>query len=208
MSMLKSFLTLLAFSAFLLSNVYAHDILEIVSKGELTSNSIGIKELSLEEKKQIKGGYIINFTTRGNEMWAYADYGQKEISYVANHYVASIYGENNPNISTFRGLCGIDTQTCGNPSQRRMAEFLNVTNGDYFDFRPAYIVTRNIGFSKTGKFVYFTYRTGVVDVTRGQTYKFDATTSSSHVNRNMIIKEIANKYKSSMESQLGGWFVR
>lgn len=200
--------TMLSLGLMGFANASEVDILATLTNGELSENSAGVKVLSLEEKMQVKGGYIVNFTTRGNEMWAYADYGQREISYVANHYVASIYGENNPNISTLRGLCGIDAQTCGNPSQRRMAEFLNVTSGDYFDFRPAYIVTRNIGFSKTGKFVYFTYRTGVVDITRGQTYKFDATTSSSYVNRNMIIKEIANKYKGSMESQLGGWSVR
>lgn len=36
-------------------------------------------------------------------------------------------------------------------------------------------------------------------------YKFN---SSSMLNNNMIIKEMANKYKEYMESQLGGWTAR
>ena len=38
--------------------------------------------------------------------------------------------------------------------------------------------------------------------------KFSNVTSSSHLNNNMLIKEIANKYKSQMESNLGGWYPR
>lgn len=36
-------------------------------------------------------------------------------------------------------------------------------------------------------------------------YKFN---SSSMLNNNMIIKEMANKYKGQMESALGGWYAR
>jgi|GEM_PF-1378493 len=208
--MLKKFLSIAVMSGLFSSGALAEDLLAQITNGAVSDTSKGVRLLSAEEEKQVVGGYEVRFASVGNnEIWAYADYGTRgETSFVANHYAASIYGENNPNISTFRGLCGIDMQTCSDPSRKRMADFLNVTYGDYFDFRPAYIVKRNIGTSRTGSYVYFTYSTGAVDVTRGQVYKFDTTTSSIHIKSNMIIKEIQNKYKSSMESALGGWSVR
>lgn len=54
-----------------------------------------------------------------------------------------------------------------------------------------YSVKRNIGYGRYGKYVYFTYGVGVAD-SRGQIYKFN---SSPILNNNMIIKEMANKYK-------------
>ncbi|WP_232364893.1 hypothetical protein [Campylobacter aviculae] len=67
-----------------------------------------------------------------------------------------------------------------------------------------YSVKRNIGYSRYGKYVYFTYGVGVAD-SKGQIYKFN---SSPMLNYNMIIKEMANKYKEQMEYALRGWSVR
>ncbi|EJN6462756.1 bacteriocin, partial [Campylobacter upsaliensis] len=51
----------------------------------------------------------------------------------------------------------------------------------------------------------FTYGVGAYDTQSWQMYKLN---SSSMLNNNMIIKEMANKYKEQMESALGGWYVR
>lgn len=64
-----------------------------------------------------------------------------------------------------------------------------------------YSVTRNIGFNKSGAYTYFTYKVITYD-TNLKTYH--NITSSQLLNNNAIIKELAQKYKSTFESILGG----
>ena len=66
----------------------------------------------------------------------------------------------------------------------------------------SYTVKKNIGYSRYGKYVYFTYGVGAFDI---RTQKFYRINSSAILNNNMVIKEIANKYKERFESDLGGW---
>lgn len=215
--MLKKFLGILTLSSLLLSGAYASDILALVSKGKISDTSAGVKVLSLEEEMQVKGGYILSDyrfnvkSDRSAELYLIFDYGSLgETAFVANHYVANELGYNPlaNNISTFRGLCGIDMGTCANPSQNRMVAYLQITNGDYFSYRPTYIVTRTINYTRSGTpYVLFNYNMGLVDG-KGQLHKFTAGTSSNLLNYNMVAKEIHNKYKSVAESALGGWSAR
>ena len=79
---------------------------------------------------------------------------------------------------------GIDQESCSNPSRNRLLAFLQVTQNSL-----SYIVKRQVKISDLGQpYVLFTYGVGAYDP---NTY-------------HMIIKEIANKYKGQMESQLGG----
>ena len=64
-----------------------------------------------------------------------------------------------------------------------------------------YSVTRNIGFNKSTAYTYFTYKVITYD-TNLKTYH--NITSSQLLNNNAIIKELAQKYKSTFESILGG----
>ena len=64
-----------------------------------------------------------------------------------------------------------------------------------------YSVTRNIGFNKSGAYTYFTYKVITYD-TNLRTYH--NITSSQLLNNNAIIKELAQKYKSTFENILGG----
>ena len=66
---------------------------------------------------------------------------------------------------------------------------------------PGYSVTRNIGFNKSAAYTYFTYKVITYD-TNLRTYH--NITSSQLLNNNAIIKELAQKYKSTFESILGG----
>ena len=45
-------------SAILASGAFAADLLASVTNGKLSDNSPGVKVLSLEEAKQVKGGYL------------------------------------------------------------------------------------------------------------------------------------------------------
>ena len=64
-----------------------------------------------------------------------------------------------------------------------------------------YSVTRNIGFNKSGAYTYFTYKVITYD-TNLKTYH--NITSSQLLNNNAIIKELAQKYKSTFENILCG----
>ena len=66
---------------------------------------------------------------------------------------------------------------------------------------PGYSVTRNIGFNKNVAYTYFAYKVITYD-TNLRTYH--NIISSQLLNNNAIIKELAQKYKSTFESILGG----
>ena len=56
--MFKKIFVALSLSTFLTSLSFAEDLLAFYTNGKLTENSPGVKVLSLDEKKQVKGGYF------------------------------------------------------------------------------------------------------------------------------------------------------
>ncbi|AZR09619.1 hypothetical protein A17_01815 (plasmid) [Campylobacter jejuni subsp. jejuni] len=55
--MFKKLLSVAALGALLSSSAFAEDILAKVSNGAISDNSAGVKVLSLDEMKEVKGGY-------------------------------------------------------------------------------------------------------------------------------------------------------
>ena len=55
--MFKKLLSVVALGALLSSSAFTEDILAKVSNGVISDNSAGVKVLSLDEMKQVKGGY-------------------------------------------------------------------------------------------------------------------------------------------------------
>ncbi|KDA35797.1 hypothetical protein N218_12855 [Campylobacter jejuni K5] len=55
--MLKKLLSVVALGALLASSAFAEDILAKVSNGAISDNSAGVKVLSLDEMKEVKGGF-------------------------------------------------------------------------------------------------------------------------------------------------------
>ncbi|EAK6191806.1 hypothetical protein CIZ10_00880 [Campylobacter jejuni] len=53
----KKLLSVVALGALLSSSAFAEDILAKVSNGAISDNSAGVKVLSLDEMKEVKGGY-------------------------------------------------------------------------------------------------------------------------------------------------------
>ncbi|MDE5603238.1 MAG: hypothetical protein K2I71_04895 [Helicobacter sp.] len=57
--MLKKVFSILALGSLSVSLALANeDVLALVSKGKVTSESVGVTKLNIEEKKQVKGGYV------------------------------------------------------------------------------------------------------------------------------------------------------
>ncbi|TKX28574.1 bacteriocin [Campylobacter aviculae] len=200
--MIKKLLSVATLGALLASSAFGDDFLAKVSNGALSDNSAGVKVLSLNEMKDVKGGYQVVFLSNGSkwnlatELYALAKYTEGEHQYIINYFLNS----NKP-----KGLCGIGQDSCSNPSSNRLTEFLQVTQGA-INLLPVYSVKRQVKVSGLGKpYVLFTYGVGAYDPNTSQLYKFN---SSPILNNNMIIKEMANKYKDQMEYALGGWYIR
>ncbi|KQH37262.1 hypothetical protein UC99_10030, partial [Campylobacter jejuni] len=83
---IKKIFALLALTSLLTSSVFAEDFLAKLTKGALSDTSPGVKELSLEEMKEVKGGYLVRFKffkDRPNlisEVYAIADFSEYELS--------------------------------------------------------------------------------------------------------------------------------
>ncbi|EAL1486979.1 hypothetical protein FDK11_09510, partial [Campylobacter upsaliensis] len=62
--MFKKLLSVTALGALLASSAFAEDILAKVSNGAISDNSAGVKVLSLDEMKEVKGGYYFQRDSR------------------------------------------------------------------------------------------------------------------------------------------------
>ncbi|MDL0115320.1 hypothetical protein NYG88_08670, partial [Campylobacter felis] len=57
--MFKKLFSIVALSALLPNFAFANDLLAKLSKGAVSDNSVGVKILSLDEMKEVRGGYYI-----------------------------------------------------------------------------------------------------------------------------------------------------
>ncbi|EOD7259035.1 hypothetical protein ACJ5E6_001798 [Campylobacter coli] len=206
---MKKIFAFLALTSLLTSSVFAEDFLAKVSNGVLSDTSPGVKELSLEEMKEVKGGYAVTtIRISQNELAALAvpDF-ENELGWEIKNGQIDL----EQTMKNDRGLCQMGSTQCYSnsatkkhlwQSQKRLQEFTNALDGS----NPLYTalgfsVKRNVGFNRAGKFVYFSY--GVVAVNR-----FDGSirnvTNSATLNNNVIINELKRNYKDRLESALGG----
>ncbi|MCR2060526.1 hypothetical protein [Campylobacter helveticus] len=207
--MFKRLLSIIALSALLVSFSFANDLLAKLSNGAVSDNSVGVKILSLDEMKEVRGGYAVaTIRISQNELAALAvpDF-ENELGWEIKNGQINL----EQTMKNDRGLCQMGSTQCYSnsatkkhlwQSQKRLQEFTNALDGS----NPLYTalgfsVKRNVGFNRAGKFVYFSY--GVVAVNR-----FDGSirnvTNSATLNNNIIINELKRNYKDRLESALGG----
>ncbi|EJU8872557.1 hypothetical protein QLJ35_001416 [Campylobacter coli] len=191
---MKKIFAFLALTSLLTNSVFAEDFLAKLTKGALSDTSPGVKELSLEEMKEVKGGYLVRFKffkDRPNlisEVYAIVDFSEYELS----------------NLN--KGLCGAGEDKCQNPSRDRLFAWLQVSANSPADYRPVYKAKRQIKYSNLGQpYVLFTYGVAVYNVNNGQIYQYN---SSPMLNNNRIIREITHQYKYAIEDAMGGWNPR
>jgi len=191
---MKKIFALLALTSLLTSSVFAEDFLAKLTKGALSDTSPGVKELSLEEMKQVKGGYVVEF-----------EFFKDRRNLTSEVYaIAEITLEERKNLD--KGLCGAGEDKCQNPSRDRLFAWLQASANSPADYRPVYKVKRQIKHSNLGQpYVLFTYGVAVYNVNNGQIYQYN---SSPILNNNRIIIEIAHQYKSVIEDAMGGWNPR
>ncbi len=188
-------------SAILASSAFAVDLLASVTNGKISDNSPGVKVLSPEEAKQVKGGYLERFVALS----------QNEIAVIIGpESLEELY----PNLTSVTTLNAntLPQSNFGKAYRSAIAGITTVndfstpeaaTNSLAAPFRQllGYSVTRNISVSKGATYTYFTYKVITYD-TNLRTYH--NITSSQLLNNNAIIKELTQKYKTTFENILGG----
>ncbi|MEB2803397.1 bacteriocin [Campylobacter upsaliensis] len=208
--MFQKLFSIVALGALLANFAFANDLLAKLSNGAVSDNSVGVKILSLDEMKEVRGGYLtVPIKLSNNEIGMLAvttinahdagvHFGSRDGSEIK-------YDKNGNYVPSKSGLCGIGVAYCNAPSSAKLQEYMQVA-GDPVLNALGYTVKRQVKVSNLGKpYVLFTYGVGAYDTQTWQMYKLN---SSSMLNNNMIIKEMANKYKGQMENALGGWYVR
>ena len=188
-------------SAILSVNAFGVDLLASVTNDKISDNSPGVKVLSPEEAKQVKGGYLERFVALS----------QNEIAVIIGpESLEELY----PNLTSVTTLNAntLPQSNFGKAYRSAIAGITTVndfstpeaaTNSLAAPFRQllGYSVTRNISVSKGATYTYFTYKVITYD-TNLRTYH--NITSSQLLNNNAIIKELTQKYKTTFENILGG----
>lgn len=104
--MFQKLFSVIALGALLSSSAFAEDILAKVSNGAISDNSAGVKVLSLDEMKEVKGGYYFQrdsaFDYNAGSLSSYGyvvmndnsnDHGEvsKQLGYSSNGYIVAKY---------------------------------------------------------------------------------------------------------------------
>lgn len=94
--MLKKFFALAVLSSLFISSALADDLLAKISNGAISDNSKGVKVLSLDEQKEVKGGYRFvrdsDFDFYAGTLTSYGYVVEGDYSWQGHEYVASLLG--------------------------------------------------------------------------------------------------------------------
>ena len=172
--MFKKIFIVFSVSAFLSTLSFATDLLAFYTNGKLTEKSPGVKVLSLEEKKQVKGGYYNSLYTCGvSQCFAFADHQSAIIN---------------------------NTFTPAELAAWRSATLETTSNPEYSSYFVGFMSQNNWSVSSLGKpYNYFTYSAVMLDG-NGRIYKL----SSQVLNNNLIVRQLSIKYKDQFDKYFGG----
>ena len=200
---MNKFLFSAVISAILTSGAFAVDLLASLTNGKLSDNSPGVKVLSLEEAKQVKGGLLYSYVGQLN---------QNEMLVLVrplNEY------ELNPNYDEIRNgtATSLTLTRIGQEYLSAIAEIAPISYKNHKEIQNmidyamtqniGYVVTRNIGINRGQQYTYFTYK-----VVSDRLRTFHNLTTSNLLSNNQIIKTLSANFKTQFESQLGGLQIK
>ena len=106
---------------------FATDLLAFYSNGKLTEKSPGVKVLSLDEKKKVKGGYVFQYESFKNKSTF-----ESEV-----HMILGLSPQEASYIRSGKGICAVGQSSCSNPSVDRLVAYKQITY-DSLSFFPMY----------------------------------------------------------------------
>ena len=201
--MIKKIFVILSLSTFIINLSFATDLLAFYTNSKLTENSPGVKVLSLEEKKNVRGEYNVVYGIT-------SDYtlGTNRVTEAMAIAVPTTF-----ELLT-KGICDIGVQTqCFIPgsyeayghyehyttSKNRYKELMFYTDNDPINKFLAFTLKRTISFSNRYKpAVYYTTGASVIGINGGAIYKI-----KSNLPNTLITRELSNRYKQQLKQMLG-----
>ena len=171
--------------AILASGAFAVDLLASLTNGKISDNSPGVKVLSLEEAKQVKGGLLYSYVGKLN---------QNEMLVLVRPF--NKY-ELNPNYDEIKNgtATSLTLTRIGQEYLSAIAEIAPISYKNHKEIQNmidyamtqniGYVVTRNIGINRGQQYTYFTYK-----VVSDRLRTFHNLTTSNLLSNNQIIKKL------------------
>ena len=175
--------------AILASGAFAADLLASLTNGKVSDNSPGVKVLSLDEAKQVKGGYYYDYHwISNNEIMIYF------VPELFDVYPNMQY----PQLSLDKQL---ELSQIGQEINKAIAELVTINKSSPFRQNVGYIVKLNTSYNGEKKTPYFSYGVGTWDPNLNTYHKIN---SSFILNNNMIVKHLRDNFKTDLEMILRG----
>ncbi|RAZ46562.1 hypothetical protein [Campylobacter hyointestinalis] len=202
---MKNFLFLSFLIVSLASSLFSADLLASLTNGKISDNSPGVKVLSLEEAKQVKGGLLYSYVGQLN---------QNEMLVLVRPF--NKY-ELNPNYDEIKNetATSLTLTKIGQEYLSAIAEIAPISYKNHKEIKNmidyamtqhiGYVVTRNTSINRSQQYTYFTYKVVSYDE---KLRTFHNLTTSNLLNNNQIIKTLSANFKSQFESQLGGLQIK
>ena len=200
---MKKFLFSSFLVASLASSLFGADLLASLTNGKVSDNSPGVKVLSLEEAKQVKGGLLYSYVGKLN---------QNEMLVLVRPF--NKY-ELNPNCDEIKNgtATSLTLTRIGQEYLSAIAEIAPISYKNHKEIQNmidyamtqniGYVVTRNISINRGQQYTYFTYK-----VVSDRLRTFHNLTTSNLLSNNQIIKTLSANFKTQFESQLGGLQIK
>ena len=191
--------------AILSVNAFAADLLASLTNGKISDNSPGVKVLSLEEAKQVKGGLLYSYVGKLN---------QNEMLVLVRPF--NKY-ELNPNYDEIKNgtATSLTLTRIGQEYLSAISEIAPISYKNHKEIQNmidyamtqniGYVVTRNISINRGQQYTYFTYKVVSYD---DRLRTFHNLTTSNLLSNNQIIKTLSANFKTQFESQLGGLQIK
>ena len=184
---MNKFLFSAVISAILTSGAFRADLLASLTNGKISDNSPGVRVLSLEEAKQVKGRLLYSYVGKlsQNEMLV--------LVRPLNEY------ELNPNYDEIKNgtATSLTLTRIGQEYLSAIAEIAPISYKNHKEIQNmidyamtqniGYVVTRNIGINRGQQYTYFTYKVVSYD---DRLRTFHNLTTSNLLSNNQIIKKL------------------
>ena len=202
---MKKFLFSSFLVASLASSLFGADLLSSLTNGKISDNSPGVKVLSLDEAKQVKGGLLYSYVGQLN---------QNEMLVLVRPF--NKY-ELNPNYDEIKNgtATSLTLTRIGQEYLSAIAEIAPISYKNHKEIQNmidyamtqniGYVVTRNISINRGQQYTYFTYKVVSYD---DRLRTFHNLTTSNLLSNNQIIKTLSANFKTQFESQLGGLQIK
>ena len=194
---MKKFLFSSFLVASLASSLFGADLLSKLTNGKISDNSPGVKVLSLEEAKQVKGGYnLILDNISNNELIVYIKMSDPKDTenYLKDMFL--LY----PNIEdVLSGKAATLQKSAFAIEYSKAIAELSTSLTAPFQQGLGYTVKYEQKISNGVKYDLFTYGVATYDSELNTFHKIN---SSNVLNNNLIIKQLRDAFKSDLEYRL------